>query len=308
VRLQKLAEPYIARKRSEEEARAKAFASEREDYFITVANIAILTLDGDPKVGEPLRRAWERCLQSDTWQAWRGQQPVAEGNDQASPFLKEGSRSVAQYFREYILPGLPGPDETAKLNAVLAKTPPWLLWFARAELPILFLGLKLPDLSSMAGFERGEISTWYQLPNGHLQQSGLPDGAFEWCRLPEGVEDKRLGSLLARMRREPRILTTVKNEPKLTPRERLRVTEMKVRTTAVGSGSHSTQTAVPEFASVAAWLHAMSKISCSLPAQLPPHTREKISASKSRSQRTAVLVRPAPRPKRARQEETTTRR
>jgi hypothetical protein len=47
--------------------------------------------------------------------------------------------------------------------------PPWLLWFTQAEFAILFLGLKLPDLSSMARFARPRVF-YDHLPLSRLNQ------------------------------------------------------------------------------------------------------------------------------------------
>jgi hypothetical protein len=230
-----------------------------------------LILYGDPKVGEPLTCAWQRCLESNVWKVCREKHPqtVELGHAKDSPFDDQGARSIAQYFREYILPELPGADERAKLNAVLAKAPPWLLWFTHAEFPVLLLGLKLPDLSSMSRFARRNGFGYH-----------LPDGAFERRWLPDGVEDDRLGLLLGLERREPAFLARltprerIKWERKdpvlqanLTPRERMRALRMKQRGATSGSGGGSPQAQTddrPEIVSVAAWLRHMSQISGSL--------------------------------------------
>ena len=122
-----------------------------------MANLALLILYGDPKIGEPLTCAWQRCLESKAWKECREKHPDyigTYGRDEEGPFTSWGAQCIAQYFRKYILPELPGADETEKLNAVFAKAPAWLLWFTHAEWPILGLGLKLPDLSSMSRFAR----------------------------------------------------------------------------------------------------------------------------------------------------------
>jgi hypothetical protein len=276
ARLEKRALPYIAQKRRDAEERAASEASKREKNFITVANLAVLILYGNPKVGEPLTCAWQRCLESEAWKACRERHPRigAEGRGKESPFNDQGARSIAQYFREYILPGLPGTDETKKLNAVLAKAPPWLLWFAHAEIPILSLGLKLPDLSRLCHFDRPEAF-------GHL-----PDGAFERRRLPEGVEDDELGFVLGLIRRDPAVLARLSPRERiacermapipqanLTPRERMRALRTKQKRTTSGSWDGSPQAQTDEwreFASVAALLRAMSRDSGLIPgARLP---------------------------------------
>ena len=147
----------------------------------------------------------------------------------------------------------------------MAKAPLWLLWFTHAELPIVRLGLKLPDLSSMSRFARPKLV-------GHHH---LPDGAFERRRLPVGVEDELLGLFLGLVRRDPAALAMVspgrriadeREDPilqaNLTPRERLRALRMQERGATSGSGGGSPHAHIddrPELASVAVLLRFMSQ-------------------------------------------------
>jgi hypothetical protein len=240
ARLEKRALPYIERKRrSAQEERARS-ASRLENCFVKIANLAVLILYGDPKIGEPLSCAWRRCLETETWKACREGHPDI---DKEALFDEQGAQSIAQYFREYILPDLPGAEETEKLNAVLAKAPAWLLWFTNAELSVMCLGLKLPDLSSMSRFARPEDCT-----------DDLPDGAFELRRLPDGVEDQTLCLFLELERKELAL------EAKLTPRERLRA--LRSKESAAMSESDSPQSPIdkrPAGEAVAALLRRMSQ-------------------------------------------------
>jgi hypothetical protein len=174
ARLEKRALPYIERKRRYAEERE---ASGREGAFVIAANLALLLLHGDPKIGEPLTCAWQRCVKSKEWKASREKHPDyigTYGRDEEGPFTDWAAKHIAQYFRKYFLPALLGADETEKLNAIFTGAPAWLLWFTHAEAPILRLGLKLPDLSSISRFARPD------------RLGCLPDGAFEWRRLPDG--------------------------------------------------------------------------------------------------------------------------
>jgi hypothetical protein len=214
-----------------------------------------LILDGDPKIGEPLTCAWQRCRESPAWKACREKHPDI---DKSFPYGEQGTRCIAQYFREYILPGLPGADETEKLNAVLAKAPPWLLWFTHAELPVLFLGLKLPDLPSMSRFERPRSSAY------------LPREAFELRRLPDGVEDRSLSSVLqSELKR-----LALGAEP--TPRARMRALRLKERDAMSGSGR-------PDGDSVAAWLRRMSQVSGPIAACATAHQGRAVLVDEQRS-------------------------
>jgi hypothetical protein len=91
ARLEKLALPYIDRKRREQEARAEARASEREKHFALVANLAVLILYGHPQVGEPLTFAWRRCVESKAWQACLEKHPPANARGKESPFDEGGA-------------------------------------------------------------------------------------------------------------------------------------------------------------------------------------------------------------------------
>ena len=160
------------------------------------------------------------------------------------PFDDRGAQCIAQYFHEYILPDLPGADDIEKLNSVFAKAPAWLLWFTNAELTVLFLGLKLPDLSSMFRFAR---------PRG--RRDYLPYGAFELRRLPDGEEDRILPLIRERQ---------LAIEAKLTPRERMRAVRIKESSAMSGSGGDSSQSRTDDRSdgdAVAAWLRRMSQVS-----------------------------------------------
>jgi hypothetical protein len=203
ARLERCALPYIERKRRYD---GETAASLRESAFRRAASVALLILHGDPRLGEPLRDAWVRCLQSPAWKACRAKHPDYIGRyDEEAPFNMLGARGLAQYFRSYFLPELPGADETEKLNAVFAKAPIWLLWFTHADVIGVVLGLKVPDLSTKARFGRPGITLV------------LPDGTFEWRRLPDGAEDK--WNAMARQHRRERLALP----DNLTTRERRRV-------------------------------------------------------------------------------------
>ena len=82
-------------------------------------------------------------------------------------------------FSRVFLPSLPGADETEKLNLVFASAPLWFLWFTHADVIGSVLGLKVVDLSSKSRYARPPVSFMK-----------LPDGPFEWRRLPDGAEIK----------------------------------------------------------------------------------------------------------------------
>jgi hypothetical protein len=240
ARLEKRALPYIERKRRYEEENRIRSASNREDDFAKVAHLALLILYGEPKIGEPLTYAWRRCRESRVWKACRERHPDI---DEESPFYEQGARVVAQYFREYILPDLPGADEIEKLNAVLAKAPPWLLWFTNAETSIFCLGLKLPDLSSVSRFARPEDL-----------MDHLPDEAVELRPLPDGVADKFTAEFVKLLSKRSAL------EVNLTPRQRMRALRLK-ESDAMSGTADGSRDDPPDGDAVAACLRRMSQLS-----------------------------------------------
>ena len=208
ARLEQRALPYIARQQRDREERA---AEARQDYFIIAANLALLLLYDNPKIGEPLTEAWRRCLQSEAWKELRARHPdpIQAYGYEADPFDRAGAKALADYFRQYILPTLPGADDREKLNSVFAKAPLWLLWFTHADVMGVILGLNVPDFSSKSRYERPTSA-------GHL-----PEGSFEWRRRPDGGEDQ-FQSIVREHERKQLALSE-----KLTPRERMRALRLK---------------------------------------------------------------------------------
>jgi hypothetical protein len=152
----------------------------RRDSFVIVANICLLVLYGKPKLEESLVAAWERCLSSSAWQSRPEEYGGfnACGREAGTPFDFCGSGHVAEYFRKYFLPDLPGTDKIGKLSSIFETAPPWLLWFTHGDFCARILGIRVPDLSSVNRFARGEFLLDY-----------LPTGPFKRKRLPAGVYD-----------------------------------------------------------------------------------------------------------------------
>ena len=203
ARLEQRALPYIEEKRRYEEQRR---ASLRESAFVVAAHLASLILYGDPRIGEPLIYAWRRCLESPTFKSYCEKHSYYHYS-----WRRRGlHQQVAEYFREYLLPGLPGANETEKLNLVFASAPLWFLWFTHADVIGSVLGLKVMDLSSKSRYARPPVS--------FMQ---LPDGPFEWRRLPDGAEDE----FCAWARQHQREGVALPDD--LTPRERMRALRLQ---------------------------------------------------------------------------------
>ena len=86
----------------------------------------------------------------------------------------------------------------------------------------------------------------------------LPDGAFEWRRLPDGVEDRTISLILELMRKQ------LAHGAELTPRERMRALRFKESGAMSGSGGNSSQLQIdepPDGDAVAALLRRLSQVS-----------------------------------------------
>jgi hypothetical protein len=197
ARLEQLAQPYIQRKQQIE----KEWQRTRRGAAANAAVLAFVIRYGDPQIGEPLSRAWERFINShvwteccDNWEAieleqleWNkygvktppsncfvwGPRPY-----QSSPHSRDGVFLTGAYLRHELIARFSGATGKQKLEGVFASAPPWLMWFAFADYTAELLGLSLPDLSSVVGFARSktDFDNWYGLPSGPFVPRPWPDG------------------------------------------------------------------------------------------------------------------------------------
>jgi hypothetical protein len=201
-RLKKIALPYIERR---QQYKIERHESLRQMAFQHIANLSLLLLFGNPRIDEPLLNAWDRVRKSAAWQACRKEHPNfgeygtedqgdfgeyrcdtlgtklfdnLHGRYIATPFDFLGATYIANYFRKFFIPDLPGTDETEKLNAIIDTALPWFLWFTHGDLDAYILGLKIPDLSRVNQFARSE-PLLYCLPLGPFEYHPWPDGACD---------------------------------------------------------------------------------------------------------------------------------
>jgi hypothetical protein len=178
TRLESLARVYLHKRQNTYVPFAKTV---RKEFFAYVANLSALILYGNPQIDEPLDFAWRRCLESSEWQARREKYGGWDeyGRERGSPFNSDDAGRIADYFRKYFLPDLPGADEIEKLSAIFRNAPPWLVWFTHGDVKAGYLGIELPDLSGVNGFMRGRMSLF-----------GFPAGPFECHPVPDGIKDE----------------------------------------------------------------------------------------------------------------------
>jgi hypothetical protein len=207
ARLENLAEPYLDKRRREAEPLKFLLRS----ASVVVANVSLLILYGKPKIDEPLLTAWQRCFESDAWQACREEHGGHDeyGSDSATPFVAWGAMQIACYFRKHFLPDLPGAGEKEKLGAIFERAPPWLLWFTYCDVYADVLGIQLPDLSSVSRYARADPNFFFILPDGPFKCDLLPDGVYDKFNVPDHE--------------------TIKNkEMDMSPRERKRMARLRV--------------------------------------------------------------------------------
>jgi len=145
--------------------------------------LAFLIRYGNPQMEEPLSEACRRVAESEAWKACCEKFPeTCRHCRDEYPFEPYGRNrvSVIGYpLRHVLISTLPGTDEKDKLNGIFKSAPPWLIWFTFADYTAKLLGLDLPDLSDVKGFERSKkmFHGWWGLPQGSFECRPWPYGA-----------------------------------------------------------------------------------------------------------------------------------
>jgi hypothetical protein len=219
ARLEKLAQPYLERRRQADQEWLWASLG----VAAHAAILAFLIRYGQPTIDEPLSCAWQRCSASSAWKECCDRFSsiiVRAPGDTEYPFQPNSRDRALMYgmpLRHLIIATCPGVSEKAKLDAVFASAPPWLIWFTFADYTAKLLGLTLPNLSGVAGFARSKA-------NFDLLY-GLPSGAFERRPWPNGPDKEPLARTdLKLLRPDLKLVRPVQQRPdsQMTPRERRR--------------------------------------------------------------------------------------
>ena len=219
ARLEKLAQPYLERKRQTEDEWVRTSLGVGGHAAI----LAFLIRYGRPTIDEPLSCAWQRCSESSAWKECcdRFSSIIARApGDTKYPFEPNSRDKAINYgmpLRHLIIASFPGVGEKDKLDAVFASAPPWLIWFTFADYTAKLLGLRLPNLSEVAGLARSKANfdLWY----------GLPSGAFERRPWPNGPDNEPLARTdLKLLRPDLKLVRPDLQRPdsQMTPRERRR--------------------------------------------------------------------------------------
>jgi hypothetical protein len=185
ARLEKRAVPYIKQR----DGIAEQWQELRRGAVAHATVLALLVRYGNPRLGEPLSCAGGRVAKSEFWGLFCQKFPPDRtiypgGFEHSFPFTRDRVTIIGDELRHVSIATFPGADEKEKLNRVLQSAPPWLLWFTFADYSAKLLGLSLPDLSNVSGFERSKkiFHNWW----------GLPESAFECRPWPHGTDGEPL--------------------------------------------------------------------------------------------------------------------
>ena len=189
ARLESFVIPYLARLRQEDLQGPRLMLGA---HRAQLANIALLSLYGKPRLTESLEHAWRRCREASAWKTCQQRYPAFDWygrRDDASPFDGFSSRHIADCFEKHILPGLPGADESEKYELIFRRAPLWLIWFSYCDLHASIFGIKLPDLSSVSCFVRDKEFA-LRMPKGPFECRPWPDGVHD--EFADGKESKKI--------------------------------------------------------------------------------------------------------------------
>jgi hypothetical protein len=178
ARLENLAAPRIEQIRvAKAQLEQKAAARIYNDALTHAANLSLIILFGDPRIEEPLSSAWGRCCKSASPELCDDVSQENMLKDYISPFDGLGACCNADFFRQRVLPRLPGTDLKEKFASIFAAAPPWLLWFTWADLTTGELDLPLWDFSAVHKFRRSkdDFFRWPVLPSGKFENIQMSD-------------------------------------------------------------------------------------------------------------------------------------
>jgi hypothetical protein len=147
------------RKREEEWIKTQAYWRPRARFH--AAAVAAIVLQGEPKIDEPLERAWLRALKR-------------YGIHVSDPTSKNSTDNVGPQLLAKLLK--PGADESDTFSEIFRDAPAWLLDFTSVSFDAKLLNFELPDLSDSVEMGRDgfrEAKLWPLLPT-RIMTAGEP--------------------------------------------------------------------------------------------------------------------------------------
>jgi hypothetical protein len=148
-----------AAKKKREEEQKKSLENRLLHARFHATAVAAIVLSGEPKIDEPLNKAWARALQHYGIPIWQQHGIVARTHDQVR-------------VAKQLLPVIIGEaEESARFTEIFRRAPGWLLGFTFMFVDAGFLKFELPDKAvrskwGRAGYE--ESRGWPLLPLGRM--------------------------------------------------------------------------------------------------------------------------------------------
>lgn len=154
-RVRAIEERINAEKRKREEEWIETKAYWRPQARFHAAAVAAIVLHGEPKIDEPLERAWLRALE-------RYGIHVSDPTSTNSP-ANVGPQLLAKLLKF-------GSDESDRFSDIFRDAPAWLLSFTSVRFDAKLLNFELPDVSDSV---LKEAKLWPRLPTG-ITTAGEP--------------------------------------------------------------------------------------------------------------------------------------
>ena len=161
LRVWKLENQINEQKRKREDEWIETQAYWRSQARFHAAAVAAIVLQGEPRIDEPLERAWLRALE-------RYGIHVSDPTSTNSP-AKVGPQLLAKLLKY-------GADELDTFSEIFRDAPAWLLMFTSVRIDAKLLNFELPDLSDSVEMGRDglkEAKLWPLLPT-RIMTAGEP--------------------------------------------------------------------------------------------------------------------------------------
>jgi hypothetical protein len=205
------AEEFVSLKLKEE----AEFLAQIEEYMRPRARfhataVAAIVLYGQPRVDEPLIRAWVRTLRHHgiiVTNEYGREYEYDRGHEHEYRFEYEYERELKIANAELYSAIMKGANETKKFSQIFRTAPVWLLEFTWMRLDAELLNFDLPEMSDKQVWgEEGlkDFLRWPLLPLGMMTDGDLvPDVAPEDVVSPKDEErfrqDRRISDLIHRL-------------------------------------------------------------------------------------------------------------
>ena len=192
ARLERLAELYLEWKSGIEKEWQRILGGAAAHAAV----LAFLIRYGNPRLGEPLEWAIQRCAEATAWKERCNEFNLTslDGEEYTFPahdrdFISGMGNSV----RHFVMSSFPGLDERQKLDRVFAAAPPWLLWFTFADYTAALLGPWILRAKCYRALREPDLHVFAKVFEDCLKRS-FEAQAFSWREI--GGDDDVLDFLV----------------------------------------------------------------------------------------------------------------